>query len=104
MRAEPDRAIQTSQGVIAKMAQRQRDLLLIELSSAEWAVPVVLVPNADGTMLFCVDCRQRNEVAARFMSPSPCMDDCIDFLEEAKVYSTLDANLRYGQIPMADKD
>jgi len=32
------------------------------------------------------------------------MDDCIDFLGDAKVFSTLDCNSRYWQIPVADEN
>jgi len=32
------------------------------------------------------------------------MDDCIDFLGDAKVFSTLDCNSGYSQIPVADED
>jgi len=34
----------------------------------------------------------------------PRMDDCIDFLWDAKVFSTLDCNSGYWQIPVADED
>jgi len=36
--------------------------------------------------------------------PLPRMDDCIDFLGDAKVFSTLDCNSGYSQIPVADED
>jgi len=36
--------------------------------------------------------------------PLPRMDDCIGFLGDAKMFSTLDCNLRYWQIPVADED
>jgi len=59
--------------VIAKKVQRQRDLGVIEPSSAEWASPVVLVPKLDETMRFFVEYRQLNEVTVRNVYPSPCM-------------------------------
>lgn len=36
--------------------------------------------------------------------PLPRMDDCIDFLGEATVFSMLDANAGYRQIPVAVED
>jgi len=103
-RAQPYRAIHASRDIIAKEVQRQRDLGVIEPSSAEWAFPVVLVPKPDGTMRFCVDYRRLNEVTVRDVYPLPRMDDCIDFLGDAKVFSTLDCNSGYWQIPVANED
>jgi len=103
-RAQPYRASHASREVIAKEVQRQRDLGVIEPSSAEWAFPVVLVPKPDGTMRFCVDYRQLNEVTVRDVYPLPRMDDCIDFRGDAKVFSTLDCNSGYWQIPVGEED
>jgi len=103
-RAQPYRASHASREVIAMELQRQRDLGVIEPSKAEWAFPVVLVPKHDGTMRFCVKYRQLNEVTVRDVYPLPSMDDCIDFLRDAKVFSTLDCNSGYWQIPVADED
>jgi len=103
-RAQPYRASHASRDVIAKQLQRQRDLRVIEPLSAKWAFPVVLVPNPDGTMLFCVDYRQSNEVTVRVVYPLPRMDDCMDFLGDAKVFSMLDCNSGFWQIPVADED
>jgi len=103
-RAQPYRASHASREVITKEVQRQRDLWAIEPMSAEWAFAVVLVPKPDGTMRFCVDYRQLNEVTVRDVYPLPRMDDCLDFLGDAKVFSTLDCNSRYCQIPVADED
>jgi len=72
--------------------QRQRDLGVIEPSSAEWAFPVVLVPKTDGTMRFCVDYRKLNEVTVLDVYPLPHMADCIDLLADAKVVWTLFCN------------
>ena len=87
-RTQPYRASHASREVIAKEVQRQRDLGVIDPSSAEWAFPVVLVPKPDGTTRFCVDYLQLNEMTVRDVYPLPRMDDCIDFLGDAKVFST----------------
>ena len=84
--------------------QRQRYLGDTEPASAEWAFPVVLVPKPDGTMRFCVVYRQLNEVTVRDVYPLPRMDDCIDFLGDAKVFSTLDCNSGYWEVPVADEN
>jgi len=94
-RAQPFRESHLSRDIIAKEVQRQRDLGVIEPPSAEWAFPVVLVPKPDGTVRFCVDYRRLYEVTVRDVYPLPCMDDCIDFLGDAKVFSTLDCNSGY---------
>jgi len=51
--------------MIAKEVQRSRDLGLIEPSSVKKAFPVVLFPKLDGTIRFCMDFRQDNEVTTR---------------------------------------
>ena len=103
-RSQLYRASHGSKDIIAKEVQRQWDLGVIEPSSAEWAFPVVLVPKPDGTMRFCVDDRQLNEVTVLDVYPLQRMDDCIDFFEDAKMFSTLDCNSGYCQIPVADED
>jgi len=94
-RAQPYRKSHASRDIISKEVQRQRDLGVIEPSKAEWAFSVVLVPKPDGTMRFCVDCRRLHEVTVRDAYPLPRMHDCIDFLGDAKVFSTLDCNSGY---------
>ncbi len=71
---------------------------------SEWASPVVLVPKTDSTPRFCVDYRKLNAKNIRDSYPIPRMDDCIDSLGGAKVFSTLDCNSGYWQIPIAEKD
>jgi len=64
---------------------------------------VILVPKPDGKMRCCVDCWQFNEVTVRDVYPLPRMEDCIDFLGDAKAFSTLDCNSGHWKIPVADK-
>ena len=77
---------------------------VIEPATSEWASPVVLVPKPDGSMRFCIDYRRLNTVTARDSYPLPRMDECIDSLGDARVFSTLDCNSGYWQIPVSPAD
>jgi len=69
--------------------------------TSEWASPVVVVPKKDESPRFCVDFRRLNAVTKKDSYPIPRMEDCIDSLGDARVFSTLDCNAGYWQIPMA---
>ena len=75
-----------------------------EPAQSEWASPVVLVPKPDGTLRFCVDYRRLNAITVRDTYPLPRRDKCIDSLGESNIFTTLDCNAGYWQIPMAAKD
>ena len=75
---------------------------VIEPTSAEWASPVVSVPKKDGTMRFCVDYPKLNAVTIRDSYPLPRMDECIDSLGYATLFTTQDYNSRYWQMRIAE--
>ena len=77
---------------------------VITRSKSEWASPVVLIPKQDGSLRFCVDYRRLNALTVREKYPTPRMDECLDSLGEAKVFTTLDCNSGYWQIPVAKED
>ena len=77
---------------------------VIRPSQSEWAAPVILVPKKDGTIRFCVDFRALNAVTKKDVYPLPRIDDVIDALAHAKVFSTLDLASGYWQIPVAQDD
>jgi hypothetical protein len=90
----------------AESAEIQRMLKagVIEPATAEWASPVVLVPKSDGSLRFCIDYRRLNAITVRDSYPLPRMDECIDSLGDAKIFSTLDCNSGYWQIPVHPED
>lgn len=73
---------------------------VIEPSTSEWASPIVFAPKKDGTLRFCIDYRKLNAMTIRDSYPIPWMDECIDSLRNAAVFSTLDANWGYWQVPI----
>ncbi|GFS55953.1 hypothetical protein TNCV_2564261 [Trichonephila clavipes] len=51
---------------------------------------IVLVKKKNGDSRFCVDYRQLNHKLVKDRFPLPLIDDVLDRLQEAKVYTTLD--------------
>ena len=77
---------------------------VIEPSSSEWASPIVFGPKKDGKLRFCVDYRKLNALTIRDSYHIPRMDECIDSLGDAGIFSTLDANSGYWQVEIHPED
>jgi Reverse transcriptase (RNA-dependent DNA polymerase) len=77
---------------------------VIAPANAEWASPIVMVPKPDGSTRFCVDYCRLNAITVRDSYPLPRMDECIDSLGDVSIFSTLDCNAGYWQIPVAKED
>ena len=104
IRQPPYRAGHKSRETVAEHIQTQLDAGVIEPAQSEWASPVVLVLKKDGTIRFCVDFRRLNAATIADTYPLPRMEDCIDSLGDATVFSTLDALWGYWQVPIAEED
>jgi hypothetical protein len=55
-------------------------------------------------MRFCIDYRRLNTVTVRDSYPLPRMDECINSLRDASVFSTLDCNSGFWQITVSPED
>ena len=77
---------------------------VVEPSESEWASPIVFALKKDGSLRFFVDYRRLNKATIRDSYPIPRMDECIDSLAHAKVFSTLDCNSGYWQIEIDEED
>ena len=94
----------TAREVETAEVKRQLEADVIEPTSSELGFPVVLVPKKDGTLRFCVDYRLLDVVTKKDSYPLPRMDECIDSLIEATIFSTLDCNAGYWQVAIAPED
>ena len=104
VRQHPYKAGPRAREMEREQVARMLKLDVIEPTTSEWASPVVMVPKPDGTPRFCIDYRRLNERTVKDSYPIPRMDECLDSLGEARVFSTLDCNAGYWQIPVARED
>ena len=73
---------------------------VIRPSVSPWSSPITLVPKKDSTPRFCVDYRKLNAVTVPDRYPLPLIQDIFDQIGGSTVFSTLDLNSAYWQIPM----
>ena len=72
----------------------------IRPSCSPWGAPVLLVPKKDGTWRFCVDFRNLNAVTIRDSFPLPRIDDLLHKVGRARIYSKMDMQSGFHQVPM----
>jgi len=66
-----------------------------------WCAGMVVVPKKTGTIRICVDLKPLNKSVQREVHPLPAVDDTLAQMAGAKVFSTLDANSGFWQVPLA---
>ena len=104
VRLQPYRAGPDKREKIREQIEYQLAAGVIEPANTEWSSPVLLAPKKDGTQRFCVDFRRLNAATIPDTYPLPRMDDCIDSLSNANIFTLLDALWGYWQVPIAEED
>ena len=77
---------------------------VVRESTSPWASPMVYVRKKDGSTRPCVDYRRLNELTKKDAYPLPRIDDCLDCLGGASLFSTLDLQSGYWQIEVNEED
>jgi len=92
---------------LAELKKQLEDLLdkkFVRPSVSPWGAPVLLVKKKDGSMRLCIDYRQLNTVTIKNRYPLPRIDDLMDQLVGARVFSKIDLRSGYHQIKVKDED
>ncbi|KAL2240784.1 UNVERIFIED_CONTAM: Transposon Tf2-12 polyprotein [Sesamum indicum] len=76
----------------------------IRPSTSPWGAPVLFVKKKDGSMRLYVDYRQLNRVTVKNKYPLPRIDDLLDQLKGATIFSKIDLSSGYWQLRIAEND
>lgn len=99
----PRRLALTEEHIVQEQIKEWLAKGVIRPSYSEYASPLVLVKKKDGSTRVCVDYRKINQKMVKDEYPLPVIDDHIDKLSRARVFSTLDLKNGFFHLPI-DED
>ncbi|CAI7834524.1 unnamed protein product [Closterium sp. NIES-53] len=98
----PYRLSPTELADMKKQIEYILDKGLIQPSTSPYGAPVLFTPKPDGSLRMCIDYRALNKQTIKNKYPIPRIDDLLDQLRGATIFSKLDLRSGYWQIRMAD--
>ena len=87
---------------VRKHLQEMLDIGAICRSTSPWASPVVLVCKKDGSLQFCIDLRRLNNQTIKDAQSLPRIEDSLDCLDGATIFTSLDLQSGYWQVEMTE--
>ena len=92
---------------LLELKSQLEDLLekkFVRPSVSPWGAPVLLEKKKDGSMRLCIDYRQLNKVTIKNRYPLPRIDNLMERLVGARMFSKIDLRSGYHQIRVKDED
>ena len=88
---------------VRKHLKEMLNIGAIRCSNSPWASPVVLVGKKDGSLRFCIDLRKLNARTVKDAYSLPHIEDTLDSLNGACIFTSLDLKSGYWQVEL-DED
>ena len=80
---------------------QDKDIIRPVTTPTDWCAPIVAVPKPSGKIRLCVDYTKLNESVRRENFPLPTTDELLAQLDGATVFTKLDCNQGFHQIPLS---
>ena len=87
---------------VRKHLKEMEEIGAIRRSNSPWASPVVLVHKKDGSLCFCIDLQKLNARTIKDAYSLPRIEELLDCLNGAHIFSSLDLKSGYWQVELDD--
>ena len=89
---------------LRRQIKYMHEMQWIRRSVSPWASPVLFVSKGDGKLRLCVDLRKVNALTTKNRTPIPRIDDLLDQVRGARIFTALDLAAGYHQIPIPEHE
>ena len=88
---------------VRKHLEEMINIGAIRKSQSPWASAIVLVRKKDGSLRFCIDLRKLNERTIKDAYSLPRIEESLDCLNGAQIFSSIDLKSGYWQVELTEE-